>query len=474
MLLRPAGLAQPRQAQLLLLKARVSGHDTAHMDSDPQLDQASITHTLDISGRVLVRSFRVEVVDGPDRGRAIEAKEDSVTIGTAASNDLVLTDRTVSRFHLELLAQSTGIGLKDLGSRNGTWLGDVALKTATVPVDTELRLGRSRVRLLGGDRRAVAAHLTPWCGGLLGNDPQMRRIMATLRRVAPTPVPVLVTGESGTGKELVARAVHELSDRKDKPFVVVDSGALTPTLVASALFGHERGAFTGADRRHVGAFERAHGGTVFLDEIGELPLDLQPQLLGVLERKRFLRLGGSNEIEVDVRVVSATNRELRTEVNAGTFREDLYYRLAVVNIELPPLRARVSDLPLLLEHFLRESGSDAPLESVFPEAALQRLRQYPWPGNVRELRNHVEATVAMGEALLPVPITLPPADDFSFPDAALGLRYTEARSLVLDAFERRYLKHLLETAQGNVSLAARTARMDRSYLIKLLQKHDLR
>lgn len=444
------------------------------MDREPQPDQASITHTLDISGRVLVRSFRVEVVDGPDRGKAIEAKEDSVTIGTAASNDLVLTDRTVSRFHLELVAQSTGIGLKDLGSRNGTWLADVGLKIATVPANTELRLGRSRIRLLGGDKRAVDAHLTPWCGGLMGNDPQMRRIMATVRRVALTPVPVLVTGESGTGKELVARAVHELSDRKDKPFVVVDCGALTSTLVASALFGHERGAFTGADRRHLGAFERADGGTVFLDEIGELPLDLQPQLLGVLERKRFLRLGGSSDTEVDVRVVSATNRELRTEVNTGTFREDLYYRLAVVNIELPPLRERPSDLPLLLEHFLREAGSDAPFESVFPEAALQRLRQYPWPGNVRELRNHVEATVAMGESMLPAPITLPPADDFSFPDSALDLRYTEARSLVLDAFERRYLTHLVEAAGGNVSLAARTARMDRSYLIKLLQKHELR
>ena len=457
-----------------LPKPGVSGHDIAHMDREPQSDQVGITHTMEFSGRVLVRSFCVEVVDGPDRGQAIEAKEDSVTIGTAASNDLVLTDRTVSRFHLELVAQSSGIGLKDLGSRNGTWLGEVGLKTATVPVNTELRLGRSRVRLLGGDKRAVDAHLTPWCGGVMGHDPQMRRIMATVRRVAPTPVPVLVTGESGTGKELVARAVHELSDRKDQPFVVVDCGALTPTLVASALFGHERGAFTGADRRHIGAFERANGGTVVLDEIGELPLDLQPQLLGVLERKRFLRLGGSSETEVDVRVVSATNRELRTEVNTGTFREDLYYRLAVVNIELPPLRERLSDLPWLLEHFLREAGSDAPVASIFPEAALQRLRQYPWPGNVRELRNHVEATVAMGESLLPVPTTLPPTDDFSFPDSALGLRYTEARSLVLDAFERRYLKRLLEAAQGNVSLAARTARMDRSYLIKLLQKHDLR
>jgi DNA-binding NtrC family response regulator len=444
------------------------------MDRDFSGDRASITHTLAASGHVLVRSFRVEVIDGPDHGKVIAAKEDSVTIGTAAGNDLVLTDRTVSHFHLELVAGSAGIALKDLGSRNGTWLGDVALKTATVPVETELKLGRSRIRLSGADTRAVEAHATPWCGGLMSTDPHMRRIMATLRRVAPTLVPVLVTGESGTGKELVARAVHELSDRRDKPFVVVDCGSLTPTLVASALFGHERGAFTGADRRHVGAFERADGGTVFLDEIGELPKDLQPQLLGVLERKSFLRLGGTSETEVDVRVVSATNRELRTEVNSGAFREDLYYRLAVVNLELPPLRDRISDLPLLLAHFLRETGSDEPFESVFPPAALERLSQHPWPGNVRELRNHVEARVAMGEAPLPVSVLAPPPDDFSFPESVASLRYTEARSLVLEAFEQRYLKQLLDGAQGNVSLAARTASMDRSYLIKLLQKHGMR
>lgn len=437
-------------------------------------DRVSVTQTLNLSGRLVVRSLRVEVVEGADQGRSVEAKEDSVCIGTAASNDLVMTDKTVSRFHVQLVAQKGGVCLRDLGSRNGTWLGRVSLTAATLPTPIDLTLGRSRIRILDGSERAVDAYRSPAVAGLLGSDPQMRRIMATLERVAPTQVPVLVTGESGTGKELVARAVHQLSDRKDKPFVVVDCGALTPTLVASALFGHERGAFTGAERRHVGAFERAHGGSVFLDEIGELPKDLQPQLLGVLERKRFLRLGGTNETEVDVRVVSATNRDLRTEVNVGTFREDLYYRLAVVNIEVPPLRERLGDLPLLLEHFLREAGSDAPLNSLFPDETIRRLAQHSWPGNVRELRNHVEAAVAMGEAPVPKPATLPPPDAFAFPDGLMNLRYAEARSLVLDAFERSYLARLLESAGGNVSQAARTARMDRSYLIKLLQKHELR
>lgn len=437
-------------------------------------DRVSVTQTLNLSGRLVVRSLRVEVVEGVDEGRSVEAKEDSVTIGTSASNDLVMTDKTVSRFHVQLVAQKGGVCLRDLGSRNGTWLGRVSLNAATLPTPIDLTLGRSRIRILDGADRSVDTHRSPAVAGLLGADPRMRRIMATLERVAPTQVPVLVTGESGTGKELVARAVHQLSDRKNAPFVVVDCGALTPTLVASALFGHERGAFTGAERRHIGAFERAHGGTVFLDEIGELPKDLQPQLLGVLERKRFLRLGGTAETEIDVRVVSATNRDLRAEVNVGTFREDLYYRLAVVNVEVPPLRERLGDLPLLLEHFLREAGSDAPLSSLFPEETIRRLAQHAWPGNVRELRNHVEAAVAMGEVPMPTPSTLPPPDAFTFPDALTSLRYVEARSLVLDAFERRYLSRLLESTGGNVSKAARSARMDRSYLIKLLQKHELR
>jgi DNA-binding NtrC family response regulator len=204
-------------------------------------------------------------------------------------------------------------------------------------------------------------------------------------------------GESGTGKELFARAVHEHSKRADGPFVVVDCASLTPTLVASELFGHEKGAFTGADRRHQGAFERADGGTIFLDEIGELPEQLQPNLLGVLERRRFRRLGGRDEIEVDVRVVSATNRDLRAEVNAGTFRLDLYYRLAVVRFAVPSLRERPEDIPILIEHFLREAGETAPMGEVVPPAVMAGLQRHHWPGNVRELRNYVEATVAMGE-----------------------------------------------------------------------------
>jgi transcriptional regulator with GAF, ATPase, and Fis domain len=364
-----------------------------------------------------VRTLHVDVIEGQDAGKSVEASEDTLTIGSAESNDLVLTDPTVSRFHLDLRTlESGGVRLSDLNSKNGTWLGGARLFEATVPAGAVLQLGRTKIRLSDGKQKDVAVHAAPVLSGLLGAHPAMRRLMARIQRVAPSDAVALVTGESGTGKELVARAIHDQSARAARPFVVVDCGALTPSLVASALFGHERGAFTGALKRHAGAFERANGGTVFLDEIGELPLELQPQLLGVLERKRFLSLGGSHETDVDVRIVSATNRDLRVEVNRGRFREDLYYRLAVVNLDLPPLRERLSDLPILLEHFLRETGSDLPFDSVFPAEVLERFQQHAWPGNVRELRNVVEAAVAIGE---PTREARPDQQKLTFPPVLL-------------------------------------------------------
>jgi DNA-binding NtrC family response regulator len=246
--------------------------------------------------------------------------------------------------------------------------------------------------------------------------------------------------------------------------VTVDCGALAPALVASELLGHERGAFTGADREHVGAFERAHRGTLFLDEIGELPPELQPTLLGALERGRFRRVGGRKDVEVDVRVVSATHRDLRGDVNTGAFRLDLYYRLAVVTLALPPLRERAEDVPLLAEHFLREAGHEGAVGDVLGADAMSALTRHRWPGNVRELRNVIEATLAMGE---------PPALEggaVAGKVAAVG-SYQDARREVLDAFEKRFVTELLARTGGNVSAAAREARMDRTYLIKLIAKH---
>jgi DNA-binding NtrC family response regulator len=278
---------------------------------------------------------------------------------------------------------------------------------------------------------------------------------------------VLIQGETGTGKEVVARAIHEASPRRDKELVIVDCGSLPASLIASILFGHEKGAFTGADQRRPGAFERADGGTVLLDEIGELPLDVQPALLGVLERRAFTRVGGAQSVSVDVRVLAATHRDLRAEVNAGRFRADLYYRLAVAKVFLPPLRERPEDIEPLVAHFVQRLTGVAELGPL--ASAMDALRAHPWSGNIRELRNVVEAALVMGELDLgggaPARVAAPAGELPS---------YRDARAAALARFEAEYLKTLIERAGGNASEAARLAHMDRPYLLTLLRKHGLR
>ena len=421
-----------------------------------------------ISG-IPVQSIEATVIEGPDAGKQASARSEKLSVGTARDNDLQLTDETVSRYHLELWGSPDGVRVHDPGSTNGTWIGTVRVQSGIVPPGSILKLGKTTLRLGEGEPLTLALHKDAALAGLRGQSPLMRRLMAQLQRAAGRDVSVLLVGESGTGKELCVRALHDLGPRRDRPLVTVDCGALSPALIASELFGHEKGAFTGADRAHTGAFEQANGGTLFLDEIGELPAALQTTLLGVLERGRFKRVGGRAEIAVDVRVVSATNRDLRAEVNAGSFRLDLYYRIAVVCLAVPPLRDHAEDIPVLVEHFLRECGHDGRVEDVVAPETLHSWMQHRWPGNVRELRNLVEATLAMGES---PPLVDSPAPASGDPFAALlPLAYKQARAQLLHEFEERYLTHLLERSGGNVSKAAREARMDRSHLIELLQRH---
>ncbi len=415
----------------------------------------------------------MRVLDGPDAGKVVTSDDDRMTLGAADGCGLVLTDRMVSRYHVELSASPQGIRVRDTGSTNGVFIGALRITDGIVPPSTRLLLGATTVEIDDGSKALVALHEEESLGGLLGRSLPMRRAMAQLAKVAASSASVLLVGESGTGKELAARALHDESPRRAEPFEIVDCGSLVPTLVASELFGHERGAFTGADRAHVGAFERASGGTVFLDEIGELPKDVQPQLLGVLERRRVRRLGARSDVPIDVRVVSATHRDLRAEVNASAFRLDLYYRIAVVLVELPPLRERRGDVRPLVEHFLREAGCTDPPEKALPAGFLETLAAHHFPGNVRELRNLVEAALATGES--PSPNRGPAGiGGKDAADAALGGTYRDARDSVLADFEKSYLVKLLERAQGNVSKAARLASMDRSHLTQLLQKHGLR
>jgi len=415
-----------------------------------------------------VRTLSVEVLEGPDAGARLCDVSDVLSVGTAEGNALRLTDPTVSRFHLELSRRGDRVLVRDPGSTNGTTVGTVTVREGAVAPGTVLQLGRTQLKVGEGRPGSVELLEGEVLGPLRGRAPAMRTLLAKIDRAARSESAVLLIGESGTGKELIAQALHQRSARAHEPFVTVDCASHTPGLVASELFGHERGAFTGADRRHLGAFERAQGGTVFLDELGELPPALQATLLGVLERRRFRRVGGSEELEADLRVVAATHRDLKAEVNAGTFRLDLYYRLAVVRLEVPPLRARLDDLELLIEHFLRQAGDERPVSAVFSTADLEALRAHTWPGNVRELRNLVESTLAMGERPA-LEGAAAPVDGLPGPELA----YKNARAQVLTRFELHYLKALLAQAEGNVSAAARHAKMDRSHLIELLQRHQL-
>ena len=315
---------------------------------------------------------------------------------------------------------------------------------------------------------------------LIGSGAAMRRVFETIRKVAETDLTVLVRGESGTGKELVAQALHQRSPRKSRPFVAVNCAAISRELVESELFGHEKGAFTGADARRVGRFEAAHGGTIFLDEIGDMPTETQAKVLRVLQERCFERVGGSKPVEVDVRVVAATHRDLEQEVRAGRFREDLYYRLRVVEIELPALRERPEDVPALVDHFLGALAHrlERPKMPIRPEA-LACLAAHAWPGNVRELRNVIEqaAVLAPGEAIEASDLRLPAGGagaSVTAPAESAALPFAEAKRDAVESFERSYLLAALRANGGNVSRTAAAIGMVRQSLQQKIRELDLR
>jgi DNA-binding NtrC family response regulator len=412
---------------------------------------------------------RLLVTAGPDRGRAFAAKNGRAVVGTHPSCDVVLSDGTVSRFHFELVLADGRVVLRDLGSSNGTALDGVAVASAFPRDGATIRAGETELVLELGVASSAPLSTRDRFGGLVGTSPAMRRLFAVLENVAPASATVLLLGETGTGKEAVAEAIHQES-RRGKPFVVVDCGAIPAELIESELFGHERGAFTGATATKDGAFQAAAGGTIFLDEIGELPLELQPKLLRALERREVKRVGSTRHLPVDVRVIAATNRDLRADVNAGRFRSDLFYRLAVVEVRLPPLRERPSDIPLLVEHIARQLRVDeVGLAALRAEPFLARLTASSWPGNVRELRNAVERYLAVRELRVsaePAGAEGPPAVDVRRP-------LKEARDEWTAWFERRYVEELLAAHEGNKAVAARAAGIDRVTFYRLLWRLGL-
>jgi transcriptional regulator with GAF, ATPase, and Fis domain len=426
------------------------------------------------------------------RGPGVRASERytqrRVVIGSSGDADLVVDDSLVSRKHCAIEVDASGYRVVDLDSKNGTWVGEVRVRDAFVEPGDQIRIGETTVDFdVSGDEIQVRFSGRNRFGRLIGQSESMREIFAVLERISPTDLTVLVEGPSGTGKELIAEGVHQASKRRAGPFVVFDCSAVSADLIESELFGHVKGAFTGAVAPRKGAFEEATGGTLFIDELGELSPELQPKLLRALERREIRRVGSNEVVPVDVRIICATNRDLNDLVRRGQFREDLYYRVSVIHLRVPPLHERPDDIPLLVEHFLdevRRRTGQASLNIAW--STMDRLKKHPWPGNVRELRNFIDRAAALAGADQSVEtrylqLREPPARDVPASDgdwmARLGIDpdmpFKEAKELLIERFERGYWTRLLQQSNGNISQAARIAGLHRKSLEYILRKLDI-
>jgi DNA-binding NtrC family response regulator len=421
------------------------------------------------------QKIRIEVMKGADAGKMAELPGLQVLIGSGRDCDFVLNDRTVSHHHLTLKIDKGHLRVTDQGSRNGTLLDGMAVLDALARPDSVLVMGGTTLRLrMLADVVELPLSQKEEFGGLLGRSIAMRRVFSLLERVAARDCTLLIEGETGTGKELAAAGIHAASARAGKPFVIFDCSAAAPTLIESALFGQMKGAFTGAIADRPGVFEQADGGTLFLDELGELPLELQPKLLRALEAREIRRLGDTTVRRFDVRIVAATNRSLAREVDRGRFREDLYYRLAVVTVHLPPLRERPEDIPLLVRHLEKElAQSYRPPPRPISESTMNTLCAQAWPGNVRELRNAVDRALAFGE---PEEKDLAPPPTPSASEALavnLDEPLIQGRSRIVEAYNREYISMILVKTKGNISRAAKLAGVGRNYLHRAIKRYGL-
>ena len=444
-----------------------------------------------------LRKARLVLHPGLPEQQELVFDQSVINIGTLEDNDVVLDDDTVSRYHCKIIHQDSEYLVVDNTSTNGTLVNGVRVREAFLTPGLILSVGNTQIRFSPLDEEVpVEPIASEVFGGIVGRSIAMREIFGILEKIAPTSATVIIDGETGTGKEVVARTIHEKSKRKDEPFIVFDCGAVPASLIESELFGHEKGSFTGAIMTRKGLFEMAQGGTIFLDELGELSIDLQPKLLRVLEQRDVRRVGSNKPIPIDVRVIAATNRDLEQEVKEGRFREDLFYRLSVVRVRLPALRERAEDVPILCQHFLRrlkERRGDE-MESIdgFAMSTLDCMKRYPWPGNVRELLNIVERACSFCDGALiqtedlpeyvvngelgdlPLPAPKPvrtPAETYA--RAEKHQPFKEAKEEWIAQFERDYIYDLLRKHNGNISKAAREADIDRKYFRKLMSKHEI-
>ena len=417
------------------------------------------------AARLPSRTFILCSAQGGERSLAAP-----ISIGRGEDNDWVIADSHASRRHVSLLPQNDGVRIRDHASRNGTFVNGVRISEGLLPVGARLIVGQTefllRLPTLGSSDRE-----------LIGDSPAMARLRQQVQTFAPTELPILILGESGTGKELVARALHAQSGRRG-PLVVVNCGALPRELIESELFGHERGAFTGAEKRHLGCFGEADGGTLFLDEIGELPPELQPRLLRALENRCIRPVGATREIPVNVRIVAATHRDLEQAVRAGRFRADLFYRLCGFEILIPALRERVTDIPLLVQHFLQQAAMQGqlPARSLRPGDG-DALTRYPWPGNVRELRAAVLRAAHLGGPCLSAAEILPSsrravaAGEPLVPSVALSPNLDSAATVASFAeIERQAYLQALSRAGGSCRGAAEILQVPKSTLHDKLRR----
>ena len=459
---------------------------------------------LDETGDQTIHLRRCRLVKKlPDQEPVIHLFDQTIVrIGALAENDLVISNDTVSRFHCQIIQEEDDYVLKDLNSTNGTFIDGVRIREAFLSAGSRVKLGESEFTFEPVDEKiTVEPAETTRYGDIVGQNVRMRQIFHILDRISTSAATVVIEGSTGTGKEVVARTIHQKSNRSGGPFIVFDCGAVPENLIESELFGHEKGSFTGASRARKGLFEMAHGGTLFLDEMGELSLDLQPKLLRVLESREVRPVGGNRSSPVDVRVIAATNRDLAEEVQSGRFRQDLYYRLSVVRLVLPPLRERPDDIPLLVEHLLSKEQANRTSEghlriTTIAAPALRALQTYPWPGNVRELANVIERACSFAEGMtlevddLPEYIThghitttvaetaaqqTGPAarGEVQVPSALSDLAFKDAKEKWLGKFEIDYIENLLKKNNYNISSAAREADIDRKYFRKLMKKYGI-
>ncbi|MEL6338361.1 MAG: sigma 54-interacting transcriptional regulator [Myxococcota bacterium] len=418
------------------------------------------------------RGFVLRVLDGNEAGQRWELDHGPCLIGTAQECELRLSAPTVSSRHAVVEIEANGVVITDQGSTNGTLYGNALIDRVIMPPGATFSVGGVRL-IVEAPRRAGLAPTS--YGSLIGVSPPARELYRTLVALEKIDQTVLLVGETGVGKGHIAHEIHRNSSRKDGPFEVFDCGAVAASLIESELFGHVRGAFTGATSRRTGVFQRAEGGTVFLDELGELPMDLQPRLLRVLSDSEVRPVGGARSAPVNVRVIAATNQNLRRMITNRSFRADLYHRLNVFQIKIPSLRERREDIPLLIQHFLQAEGLAAfPLDGgKFSEA----IANYSWPGNVRELRNAVVRVAAMRQAGFDLPADFNSNDErastLSDIEEIKEKPYQQARRIVLDAFERDYLEYHIAEAGGSLVAAARAAGMDRSYFRRVARRHGL-